>query len=160
MLLLSTSIHLNVNLLPLCSCLCNPSSVRKEHSVMFCGASATSDLHLKTVWSFNNISVEQADLFYKAYKNLLSSCNLKSKLDWLLQRSRTLSCSLKSVILWHRPLIQTKQRAVVFFLFFFVASTSPGICSLPLTFNRAKSHSDTNQLINICSSVAFTAKWA
>lgn len=67
---------------------------------------------------------------------------LKSKLDF--QRSRPRPFSLWSMILWHSTLIQTKWNAVVVF----VASASLGICSLPLTFVWAKSHSDANQLID------------
>lgn len=151
LLLLSTRLYLNINPLPVSSCLHNPF-LRWGQSVVFCGASAAFDLHFKAAWSLNSTGWP----FCMACTRKMSSCGLKSRPDWHLLRSRPGSCSLKSVILWHKPLIQTKWRAVVVF----VATASPGICSLPLPLIRAKSHSDANQLINICFPVALAAKWA
>lgn len=108
MLSLSTRLHLNINLLPVVVSIIQEE---KEHSVMFCGVSSTFDSHFKMVWSFNSISGKWP--FYKAYQKK-SVVQWQSQLDWPRLRSRPLSCSLKSVILWHKPLIQTKRRAVVF----------------------------------------------
>lgn len=91
LLFLSATLNLNINLLPFC--------------LLQCDLSVRSGPIIQSVF-------RRQDLL-TAFVGLTLCVNLESKMD--RQGSWPLSCSLKSVILWHKALIQTKCGAAVVF---------------------------------------------